>query len=326
MKFQLGDLVVLKHTGAEGTITGLEKDGMFQVRIDGLDIPVFKEDLDHPYFDWFTKERDRKKQLRTVSAEQIPVESRRSPGQGLARGAYLAFFPVYDDNHEQIVKFRIYIINQQKEPLYFLYKIKLKQDKLFEIKAQVLGYANFYVHDMDMEVMHESPSFVFRRFEDVHQKIPRYLEEEIKLRPKRLFEYLTELERGEVAFFHIKLEEQAIPSPSVDVVDIQLKPATSRSTRITSAHQEVDLHIEKLTDQWKSLTNAEIIALQLRVFEQALSNAIGAGAESLTIIHGVGRGILKKEIHQLLRTHSEVRYFISDWMPRYGHGATQIFF
>lgn len=327
MKFQLGDLVVLKHTGAEGKISSLEKDGMYRVHIDGMDIPVFKEDLDHPYFDWFTKERDRKKQLKSVRADQIPAETSRSPGHGLARGAYLAFFPVYGaQGVDEILKFRIYIINQQKETIHFSYKVKMKQEKLFEIKAEVLGFANFYVHDVAMEVMHESPSFYFRTYEDAGKKTAKSIEQEIKLRPKRLFEYLSELERGHIAFFHIYLEQHAAEEVFAAGKEIKFKSAAGISTSSTKAHPEVDLHIEKLANDWKHLSNAEILEIQLRACDYALSNAIGAGAESLTIIHGVGKGVLKNEIHSLLRSQAEVRYFICDWMPRYGHGATQVFF
>jgi dsDNA-specific endonuclease/ATPase MutS2 len=44
------------------------------------------------------------------------------------------------------------------------------------------------------------------------------------------------------------------------------------------------------------------------------------------MIHGVGSGKLKDEIHELLKVKKEVKSFFNKYDPRFGYGATEIFF
>jgi dsDNA-specific endonuclease/ATPase MutS2 len=88
---------------------------------------------------------------------------------------------------------------------------------------------------------------------------------------------------------------------------------------------EVDLHIEKLTSDWQHLTNFEILTIQLNTFEKYLELAIAHHQHNLIVIHGVGTGKLKDEIHQILNARREVRSYINQYDPRYGYGATEIF-
>jgi dsDNA-specific endonuclease/ATPase MutS2 len=46
----------------------------------------------------------------------------------------------------------------------------------------------------------------------------------------------------------------------------------------------------------------------------------------LIVIHGVGEGRLRDEIHDLLRLKKEVKSFVNQYHPLYGYGATEIFF
>ena len=88
----------------------------------------------------------------------------------------------------------------------------------------------------------------------------------------------------------------------------------------------VDLHIEKLTDRWQHLSNFEILTLQLKAFEKFYELAIAHRQPALTIIHGVGAGKLKDEIHDLLKLKREVRSFVNQYNQSYGYGATEIYF
>ena len=88
---------------------------------------------------------------------------------------------------------------------------------------------------------------------------------------------------------------------------------------------EVDLHIEKLMPEWKHLNNFEMLTLQLNTFEKYLDLAIAHHQHNLIVIHGVGTGKLKDEIHEILKGRREVRSFINRYDPRYGYGATEIF-
>ena len=92
------------------------------------------------------------------------------------------------------------------------------------------------------------------------------------------------------------------------------------------ARTVIDLHIEKLSDDWKHLSNYEILSLQVKIFEKYFDLAVGHHQHSLTVIHGVGEGRLRDEIHDLLRLKKEVKSFVNQYHPLYGYGATEIFF
>ena len=88
----------------------------------------------------------------------------------------------------------------------------------------------------------------------------------------------------------------------------------------------MDLHIEKLEVQWSGLSNYEILGLQLKAFEKYYDLAVAHIQPSLTVIHGVGEGKLRDEIHAILNTKKEVKTFVNQFHPLYGFGATEIFF
>jgi dsDNA-specific endonuclease/ATPase MutS2 len=64
----------------------------------------------------------------------------------------------------------------------------------------------------------------------------------------------------------------------------------------------------------------------LREFEKYYELAILHMQPTLIIIHGVGEGKLRDEIHDILRLKQEVKSFVNQYHPLYGYGATEIYF
>lgn len=319
MKFQVGDLVVLKYTGNEGKIVAIEQDDMCLVEVGKVVIPVFVENMDHPYFDWFTNDKLKKKQLRKITADQIPLEQT-SAKSNHPQGVFLAFFPVFNTEQDDVIdKFRLYFINQDKERILFKYEARHQDKQLFYIKGDTMAFTNFYIHDVPMDLMHDAPIFKITMGKQT---------QELRLRPKRLFQYVQELLTGEISYINIPLEDTSWAN------DVPNKDLPSPKTQNTSIHKylknkpvkEIDLHIENLVKDYSQLTNAAIIQIQMDTFQQVLNQAIMLSQPSLTVIHGVGTGRLKEAIHQLLNGHPDIDFYQSEWSPRYGYGATQIFF
>lgn len=102
--------------------------------------------------------------------------------------------------------------------------------------------------------------------------------------------------------------------------------AKNARRHLPPARSVIDLHIEKISDEWSHLSNLEIITLQLQEFEKWYDLSIAHHQPSLIVIHGVGKGRLKEEIHDILKTKKEVKTFINQYDPRFGYGATEIFF
>jgi len=86
----------------------------------------------------------------------------------------------------------------------------------------------------------------------------------------------------------------------------------------------IDLHIENLSSNWGKLSNSEIMKIQLNAFENFLAKAIRLGVPQIFVIHGLGKGRLKKEIATRLRNHPDVVSFKNEYHHKYGWGATEI--
>ena len=86
--------------------------------------------------------------------------------------------------------------------------------------------------------------------------------------------------------------------------------------------QTVDLHIEKLAKDHKSLKNHQILDIQLSYFTTQLNTAIQQKQKEVICIHGIGKGVLRQQIHELLKGNARVKefYAINDG------GATKIVF
>jgi dsDNA-specific endonuclease/ATPase MutS2 len=104
------------------------------------------------------------------------------------------------------------------------------------------------------------------------------------------------------------------------------KETSKIKEHIPAARSVVDLHIEKLMDRHSHLTNAEIIHFQLEAFEKWFELAQLNYLPSMIIIHGIGSGKLKNEVHDLLKVKKGVKSFINQYSDFYGYGATEVFF
>ena len=89
---------------------------------------------------------------------------------------------------------------------------------------------------------------------------------------------------------------------------------------------EIDLHIEKLIPSHKGMSNTEIIKIQLSRCRRCLDGAIANNIPRVYVIHGLGKGKLREEIHLLLAEYPEVHSFNNNYHPKYAYGATEIVF
>ena len=87
---------------------------------------------------------------------------------------------------------------------------------------------------------------------------------------------------------------------------------------------EVDLHIHKLTDSNRRMTNYDMLTLQLDTAKRQLEFAISKRIQKIVFIHGVGEGVLKMELETLFRRYENIKYYNAD-LQKYGHGATEVY-
>ncbi|WP_240463080.1 Smr/MutS family protein [Mesonia aquimarina] len=97
-----------------------------------------------------------------------------------------------------------------------------------------------------------------------------------------------------------------------------------KSKERTAPALEVDLHIHKLTNRDKNLSNFEILNIQLDAARGQLEFAIRKRIQKVVFIHGVGQGVLRAELETLLSRYDNLKFYDADFQ-KYGVGATEVY-
>ncbi|HTN47744.1 MAG TPA: Smr/MutS family protein [Flavipsychrobacter sp.] len=333
MKFSIGDKILLKRTDEEGVVTGIVSKDMFEVRVNGTTFPVHKDDIDHPYLKWFTQ----KKQLSKTAPipEQLPVEKASKRIARLSQGIYLSFLPVFEaGNFEDVVDhLKIHLINETPHTIHIDYEVKIFHESHFHYSGSLHPFADLYLHNVAYEDMNDQPRF---HWQLSSAKDPGLKKEEglLKIKPQKLFQHIQQLLSKNEPMFNYLLIEDFVLKPKEEKKELvrpSILPVVERKSltgyRLDELPRyELDLHIEQLADDYKDLSNAEIIHLQLSSLQRYLSLAILHRQERMIIIHGVGKGKLKEEVHHILKQIPEIKRFSNEWLGKYGFGATEVIF
>ena len=102
--------------------------------------------------------------------------------------------------------------------------------------------------------------------------------------------------------------------------DLQKNKKPSYKQQRSQTILKVDLHIELLSSHYQYMDNFEIVQLQLKECQEKLEYALNSKITKVVIVHGIGTGVLKKEVHQLLQNY-KLRYYLSK-----DGGVTEVIF
>jgi hypothetical protein len=335
MKYEVGDSILVLLTEEEGKVIEIINESMVMIEVKGTKFPVYNDQIDFPYFKMFSEKRkaDKKKlfvdQLKSEKASEL---------NSFDDGVYMSFVPVFEKDifDDPIVeKIKLYLVNKSSIAYNFSYQLCYSGVSDFELKNTLLPHAEFYLHDVSFENFSNNPrfDFEFSLFKQDKLKAP-YYSTSLKFKPKQFFKRLEELKANSTAVFSDLLFE-TYPNKEEEI-KVDLSILTNSNFRLydaSKAHQHlepyksvIDLHIEKLTTDWKHLSNFEILTIQLRTLEKYISLAVAHFQPSLTVIHGIGEGKLKQEIHAVLESRNDIKDFSNNYNPKYGYGATEINF
>lgn len=337
MKYQVGDTVLILHSNEEGKVVDIINDKMLTVDVKGVSFPVYMDQVDFPYFKRFTE----KKFLPTKKEKQFVDDVRKEKTSKEPRvedGVWLTFLPVMDiDEFGDVVveDLKLHLINHTSCTYQFVYTLHYFGKPDFELKNTIHPFEDFYLHDIEFETLNDSPSFEFDfSLAPPDKKKAEHFEAAIKLKPKQLFAKIEELKEKNLAHFSQLLFEQYPDRVYDDTIEMgklaakgyKIYEASKARQHLEPARSVVDLHIEKLTDEYRRMSNYEIVSLQLKTFEKYYDLALHHHLPSFIVIHGVGEGVLRDEIHAILRLKREVKSFVNQYHPNFGYGATEIFF
>jgi hypothetical protein len=231
---------------------------------------------------------------------------------------------------------KIYLVNNSSFGYHFSYRLKYSGRMDFELDNQIPAGQDFYVHDIPFANLNDNPNFEFEfSLLTPDKSRVEHFETSFKPRAKQVFGRIEEIRKKGEATFSFKLFDNYPPKAYEEPVEtrglltgsgFRVYEASRARQHLEPARSELDLHAEKLTDKPDALDNFEILTLQLQTFEKYFDLAVAHHLPSMIVIHGVGTGKLRDEIHEILRTKRNVKSFINRYDPRYGYGATEIFF
>jgi hypothetical protein len=343
MKFEKGDAVVVKHSNEDGVVEEILGKDMVLVNVRGVKFPAYTDQLDFPYYKMFKKEKPvtppklPKKYIEDVKREKP------APKYKVKEGVWLLLFPVFSKDvfdDDLVEGFKIFLVNQTEDGLGFHFWLKFKGNVDTELQSDMYALADFYLMDIPFEHLNDGPSFDFEFSLLSHdKKRVEYFEASYKPKGKSLFKQIEILKEKGEAYIDILLFEEypqkrvevAPPAPDFNPLG-QLQSAGFKIKKGRQIKEDlpppsvIDLHIEKLVDDFKGMTPTEILDLQLRTFEKWLDRAQRHYLQQAWIIHGVGKGKLRNEVHEILKLRDGIRSFSQHYHPWYGNGGTEIFF
>jgi hypothetical protein len=337
MKFQIGDKVIVQHSNEEGEIVDIIDKKMVMVDVRGVQFPAYIDQLDFPYFKRFTEKKDDPKKNAKKFIDQVSIEKKERISK-TADGVWLTFLPVFESDEfgDDIVDvFKIHLVNNSPLAYHFIYRVQYAGKTGFELQNDIYPMKDFYLHDIPFENLNDSPSFELdcSLLKADPQKASHF-ESSLKPRARQVFQKIEEIRKKGEAVFSYKLfdtypnqlVEEVVPMDKLTSSGYRIYDASRARQHLEPAKYEIDLHVEKLTDEWQRLNNFEILTLQLQTLEKWMDLAIAHRQPSLVVIHGLGTGKLRDDIHEILRLKKEVKSFVNQYHPRYGYGATEIFF
>lgn len=333
MKFSIGDKVLLKRTMEEAEVYSIISSSMVEVIFEDTIFPIFIDEIDHPYLYWFTQKKNVEKKIH----HELPID-KEFQVQIIEDGFHLLCMPQYQllDMEEQVVKVKIYLLNGLKQDVSFQYGV-VNNYVDFKHQGQLYAHQSFYVHDLDFEAISANPNFsILVSYLDEFKQNAN-VELLLKLNAKKFAHHLHESKMQGVPSFQYNLWPQ---KRTVSVDDCIHNPKSLKTTKVLTPNMQsiqqkgyehfylpdvIDIHIEKLVPNFKGMNNSEILQFQLKYALHAVEHAYAANKERITIIHGVGEGVLRERLHGVLKNHAYVKRFNNNWQQQFGFGATEIF-
>lgn len=333
MKFEVGDTVLLLHSNEEGIVKEILKDNMVLVDVNGIEFPVFEDQIDFPYFKRFSEKSRADKLVRQkekIYIDQIPTEKKFIKKEIPEEGMQLRLFPVYANQSydDTIDHYKIYLVNTLRENFYFEYNIWYKEAEHFMLHNKVEAQNEFYLNNIAHEDLNDIAKFqfLFSPEKPDKNKMPGFTIP-LKIKAKVLFNKLEEMHvKNEPSISFILFDKYPDKAPETYYPLPEKRPAFVKKPNAVPPPSVIDLHIEKIPGANDSMLSYEKLQLQIQYFENYYQLSVAAMQPKLIVIHGIGSGRLREEIHEILSHKKEVKFYVNQYHPDFGFGATEIYF
>lgn len=339
---KIGDRVRFLNDVGGGTVTGFVSKTMVNVEgQDGFEIPYpISQLVNLSENERVEKGIEPEPETVSVKSEQN-FEPQKEEGMKLAGkdspDFYFCFVP--DDSKNPLAgETGLYLVNDSNFTV--LYHFSHFQDEKFDLVkfGSVQPNSKVELERIDQNDLTDLPDFAFQLmyFSKKESELHPAVTKRIKVSPVKF--YKEKSFQPNVFFSKNAMVLQITPN----ILNTELDKLTSDDLqKVIKAKEvnpeqkvsvkkkpdetvEIDLHIQELLDDTTGLSNREILEIQLEKVESEMNKAIQLHVKKIVFIHGLGQGVLKQEVTQLLKSKFAKYYFQDASFKEYGYGATMI--
>jgi hypothetical protein len=326
-RFSIGEKVFLVNLQDEAIVQRIINDELMYVGLNGMEIPVFTSDVSRE----MPKPETGKKEDKIPSSPE-QKKSSQPESEKTNSGIFLSFEPIHVSSGE-ISSFNIFLINDSQFPIDFAYYFFTGDQIYFSLKKVMVPFNYVLLHSIEYDLLNEMPSVQLEVRDVMNLNFNGKMDQ--KIRPQNFFNKLSKTPIIQKETYQYRIPTQSLHPKKEEkkkrvefdrevLKQMMMDQPMLKDKEVESPAEEIDLHIEALINDYSDMNASEKLQVQLSCFQQALDRTIMHHGHILYVIHGVGSGKLKNEIHRLLKDYKEVRSFNNNFHPRYGYGATEI--
>jgi len=357
IKYNIGDRVKFMNESGGGVVSEIVSPSMVKVETeDGFEIPYMTRDLIIVKAETVAEKMFIEDSIKDIPVVEIKeaVEPKSFDNPSISSliiypqgrkvdqfAIYLAFAP----QHQGMlitVELDIYLVNFSAHKLMF--NVSLKGQQAFHqiVSGTAPEYSRYYIETISRDQLdswlNANVQMIF--IKEQSKKLLAPVSTDVRLRGNRFYKesaYVDSLFFSQKAYLHRLVELKNIPLMG-ELAEVEGKEdeviTETESVQVMQnddilKHKKkegeaiVDMHIWELVSDHSSMSNQEMLELQLNYFERCLESAISHKFHKVVFIHGVGSGTLKKDIHAILEQYEGI-YYRAASMADYGVGATQV--
>jgi len=312
MNYKLGEFVRFVNERREGYITRIIDESTLAVTDDdGFEIPVLSSQVTRVHG-------------KSDISDDIPLENLSSinDSEFIVKGIFLALCP--DKKSPSVLHF--HLANSSSWQILFTFYTKNKNHNKGEYSGILKAKSTEQIYSCSLNELDLWPEFRIKAllFSPGNEEMQKPIEFTEKFKAKDFSGAKKQHELLDQAGWLIQLD-----SPELLIDPEKLKESFFRphpeKIEIEKPGKEVDLHIEKLRDDYQFLNSTEILDIQMSYFRKSLDAAIVHKTPSIIFIHGSGNGTLRNEIHKIISKHAQVKTFMDAHKEKFGYGATEVF-
>jgi len=358
MKFKIGDKVKFLNDHGGGVVTKIISTSLVNVQIeDGFEIPTVVSELlkveeteqpsRHIFMDQTNLRQQPPSQQNSTQHDVADFEDRTSPLEIFRskgddkKGIYLAYVP-HDQKWLLTGLLDVFLVNYTDYEILFSLFLRKPNGAWQGEDYDVLKPNSKVLLDSIEREQIEKWSYGILQVlfhKDLSSKVLSPLSSVFSFKPAKLYRensYQDSTFINGKSFLLIVNEISIQPSVAVSQLDekfdeeVQQQAAKPKqpeefiSKHKTSPREAVvDLHIEELLDNHAKMSPTEILNYQLNYFVRCLESGIKNYLTKITFIHGVGEGVLKSKMTEILKEYDNVRMKDAS-MLQFGYGATEV--